>query len=132
MNLRGQTRREFPQKVRKQAFVRCCKNGTLPGIPQCENCGNQLRAGNIEYEHLDPDGLGGEPTLENCGVWCAVPCSSKKTHTEDNPRMAKADSVLKKTYGLQPARQKIQSAGFQRAKPQRTASRPIVRRSEAL
>ena len=101
MNLRGQQRREFSQKVRKLAFARCCKNGTKAGIPQCENCGNVLRAGNIEYEHLDPDGLGGEPTLENCGVWCAVPCSSKKTRTEDNPRMAKADRILKKNFGLE-------------------------------
>lgn len=99
MNLRGHERREFPQSVRKLAFKRCCGKD---GIPRCENCGNVLRSGNIEYEHLDPDGLGGEPILENCGVWCAVTCSSKKTHTLDNPRMAKADRVLKKTYGLKP------------------------------
>lgn len=108
MNLRGQQRREFPQSVRKLAFARCCREcnvdgvKNIPGTPQCENCGHVLRSGNIEYEHLDPDGLGGEPTLANCGVWCAVPCSSKKTHTQDNPRMAKADRVLKSTYGLKP------------------------------
>jgi hypothetical protein len=129
-SLRGQDRQEFSQKIRKLAFARCCKNGTKPGIPQCENCGRELRAGNIEYEHLDPDGLGGEPTLENCGVWCAVPCSSKKTHEIDNPRMAKADRVLKKTYGLTPSRQKMQGQGFQKRPPQRTASRPIERKSE--
>lgn len=99
-SLRGHERKEFPLKVRGKAFARCCKNGTMPGIPQCEHCGNVLRSGNIEYEHLDPDGLGGEPTLENCGVWCAVPCSSKKTRTQDNPRMAKADRVLKASFGL--------------------------------
>lgn len=130
-SLRGHDRQEFPQKVRKAAFARCCKSGTQPGIPQCEKCGNVLRAGNIEYEHLDPDGLGGEPTLENCGVWCAVPCSSKKTHQEDNPRMAKADSVLKHTYGLEPPKQKIASRGFAKRRPQRTASRPIVRHSQS-
>lgn len=124
-SLRGKERQEFSQKVRKAAFARCCRNGTQPGIPQCENCGNVLRAGNIEYEHLDPDGLGGEPTLENCGVWCAVPCSSKKTRTEDVPRMAKADAVLKKTYGLQPSRKKMQGQGFRKADPQNTATRPI-------
>lgn len=128
-SLRGHKRREFPSKVKKLAFARCCRSGTKPGIPQCENCGNELRGGNIEYEHLDPDGLGGEPTLENCGVWCAVPCSSKKTHTEDNPRMSKADRVLRKTYGLRPARKKIQSRGFAKAPPQRTASRPLEKRS---
>jgi hypothetical protein len=137
MNLRGQERREFPQKVRKLAFARCCRECKVPGVknipgtPQCENCGNVLRAGNIEYEHLDADGLGGEPVLENCGVWCAVPCSSKKTRTEDVPRMAKADAALKASFGLKPTpRQKIRSGGFQKARPQRTASRPIVRRSE--
>jgi len=124
MSLRGHKRREFPQSVRKAAFIRCCKNGTKPGIPQCENCGNDLVAGNIEYEHLDPDGLGGEPTLENCGVWCRVPCSSAKTHKQDNPRMAKADAVLKSTYGLKPAKKKIQSKGFTKAAPQRRASTP--------
>ncbi len=128
-SLRGHERKEFPQKVRKAAFARCCKNGTMPGIPQCENCGNVLRSGNIEYEHLDPDGLGGEPTLENCGVWCRVPCSKTKTFTEDNPRMAKADSVLKVNYGLRPARKKIQSRGFDKAPPQRSASRPLERRT---
>lgn len=129
---RGGRRREFSQKVRKAAFRRCCENGTKPGIPQCERpgCGKVLVAGNIEFEHLDPDGLGGEPTLENCGVWCAVPCSSRKTAEVDNPRMAKADAVLRSTYGLKPARKKIQSAGFARVKPQRSASRPLKRKND--
>jgi hypothetical protein len=124
MNLRGQSRREFPQSVRKAAFIRCCKDG----IPRCEGCGVMLRAANIIYEHVTPDGLGGEPTLENCKVHCRN-CADVKTHTEDNPRMAKADRVLKKNYGLTPSRKKIQSRGFAKAAPQRTASRPIKRRS---
>lgn len=129
MNLRGQKRKEFPLSVRKLAFARCCKSGTVPGVPQCENCGIELKAGNIEYEHLVPDGLGGEPTLENCGVWCRSSCSRKKTSEEDIPRMAKADRVLKKNFGLRPSRQKIQSRGFEKRPPQRTATRPIERRT---
>lgn len=129
-SLRGKERKEFPLRVRKLAFARCCKNGSLPGIPQCENCGNVLRPGNIEYEHLTPDGLGGEPTLENCGVWCRVPCSRSKTFREDNPRMAKADRVARKNYGLTPKRKQIQSAGFRKAKPPCTASRPLARKSD--
>jgi 5-methylcytosine-specific restriction endonuclease McrA len=127
MSLRGDKRTEFPQPVRKAAFARCCREGTKPGIPQCENCGNDIRGTSI-FEHVQPDGLGGPPTLENCKVFCRV-CADKKTREEDNPRMAKADAVLKKTYGLRPARQKIQSRGFSKAPPQRTASRPIERRS---
>jgi 5-methylcytosine-specific restriction protein A len=125
LSLRGQERQEFSQKVRKAAFARACRNG----IPYCENCGIELRAGNIEYEHIRPDGLQGDPTLENCGCWCRSSCSRKKTDTEDNPRMAKADMVLKKSYGLQAQKQKIMGAGFRKAKPQRTASRPIERRT---
>ncbi|MBN8979428.1 MAG: hypothetical protein J0I08_23465 [Rhizobiales bacterium] len=130
MNLRGKERQEFPLRIRKLAFVRCCRNGSKPGIPQCENCGNVLRPGNIEYEHLIPDGLGGEPTLENCGVWCRVPCSKSKTFSEDNPRMAKADRVLRKSYGLTSKRQQIKSAGFRKAEPKHSATRPIVRKSD--
>lgn len=123
--LRGHKRREFPQSVRKAAFARCCKPD---GIPKCENCGKQLRSGHIQYEHLQPDGLQGEPTLENCGVWC-TPCSKEKDKI-DNATMAKADRVLRKNYGLRPARAKIQSRGFAPAPPQNSASRPIQKRNE--
>jgi len=131
MNLRGFERREFPLSVRKLAFARCCKNGTMPGIPQCEGeCGGIVlnkRTG-IIYEHVIPDGLGGEPTLGNCKVHCRN-CADVKTFTQDNPRMQKADRVLKKNFGLEAKKQKIQSAGFRRAAPQRTASRPLERRT---
>lgn len=128
MNLRGQQRREFPQSVRKLAFARCCRQGSLPGVPQCESCGNMLRSGGIIYEHVQADGLGGDPILENCKVHCTV-CADAKTFTEDNPRMQKADRVLKRTYGLEAAKRKIQSRGFPETKPQRTASRPVERRT---
>lgn len=120
-SLRGHDRKEFPLSVRKLAFKRCCREG----IPYCEGCGNQIRQTPI-YEHDIPDGLGGQPTLDNCKVHCKT-CADVKTFTEDNPRMAKADRVLKKTFGLRPTRQKIKSAGFRKAAPQRTASRPIER-----
>ena len=121
-SLRGHDRHEFPQPVRKAAFRRACKPD---GIPKCEapGCGKQIRAGHLRYEHLDPDGLGGTPTIENCGVWCDV-CAVAKDRI-DNPRMAKADSVLKKTYGLTPTRKRIRSAGFRKAAPQNRASAPI-------
>jgi hypothetical protein len=110
MSLRGETRTEFPLSVRKKAFARCCKPD---GIPKCEKegCGKMLRPGGIIYEHVQPDGLGGEPTLENCKVYCSV-CATKKTVEEDNPRMAKADRVLKKSYGLRRKRRTIPGRKF--------------------
>lgn len=130
MNLRGRKRREFPQSVRKAAFIRCCQRApegveNIAGVPQCETCGKEIRAGGVIYEHDDPDGLGGEPTAANCKVHCTT-CADIKTHTEDNPRMRKADAVLKSTYGLKPTqRQKIQSPGFRKAPGQRRASSPV-------
>lgn len=94
MNLRGLQRTEFPLSVRKKAFVRCCRDGR----PYCEACGIELRSGNIMYEHIIPDGLSGEPTLENCRVQCRS-CGRDKDKV-DNPLMAKADRMLKKSYGL--------------------------------
>jgi hypothetical protein len=122
-SLCGHKRREFPQKVRKAAFIRCCKGGSVPGIPQCETCDGVLGPGDIFYEHMDPDGLGGEPTLENCKVHCKT-CKKAKDKI-DNPRMAKADRVLKATYGLKPSRQKIANRGFAKSEGQKRASSPV-------
>jgi hypothetical protein len=99
-SLRGDRRKEFPAAVKKAAFARCCRNGSKPGVPQCENCGVELnrRTGMI-YEHLSADGLGGQPVLENCGCFCKT-CADIKTITEDAPAMVKADRVARKAFGL--------------------------------
>lgn len=124
-SLRGHDRQEFPAAVKRAAFRRCCRDGK----PHCEECGIELVSGNIEYEHVTPDGLGGEPTLDNCKVLCRKSCARTKTDTEDNPRMAKADRVLRKAFDLHPRRGRLQSRGFEKRPPQRTASRPIERRT---
>ncbi|WP_024516942.1 hypothetical protein [Bradyrhizobium sp. Tv2a-2] len=128
-SLRGDERTEFPQSVRKAAFRRCCLGcrvkgvENIPGVPQCEGCGTELRPGNIFYEHMDPDGLGGDPTAENCQVRCR---NCKKTKDKvDNAIMTKADNVLKASYGLKRKTKKIQSKGFEKAPGQRRASTPV-------
>lgn len=127
-SLRGKERQEFPQSVRKAAFRRCCRNGE----PYCESCGIKLskRTGTI-YEHIQPDGLGGEPTLENCKVHCRN-CADVKTFTEDNPRMQKADRVMKSEYGLGRKKKSFQSRRFEPAEKQCSASRPLNRKSEQV
>lgn len=94
-SLRNEDRTEFPAAVKKARFRHCCKDG----VPHCENCGNSIRAGHMVYEHLQADGLGGEPTYENCRVYCDV-CADKKTGEQDIPRMAKADRQLKSAFGV--------------------------------
>src|SRR5215510_14599259 len=74
-------RQEFPARVKVAAFERAKGH--------CENCGGRLTTGKIRYEHINPDGLTGAPTLENCGVYCAT-CWRVKTYTYDIPAIAKA------------------------------------------
>ncbi len=87
-------RREFPVKVKLAAYERCQKDGK----PHCEACGLRI-VGVPEYDHDKPDGLGGEPTLENCAVLCGK-CHRIKTHEEDRPIMAKADRQKKSAAGI--------------------------------
>ncbi|MBN9434015.1 MAG: HNH endonuclease [Bosea sp.] len=75
-------RREFPSKVRTQAFQRAA------GF--CEQCGSKLFPGKFAYDHVLPDALGGEPVLENCEVLCDG-CHGAKTAHGDVPRIAKAN-----------------------------------------
>lgn len=121
-SLRNESRTEFPAAVKKARFRHCCKDG----IPHCENCGQPIRAGHMVYEHLHADGLGGEPTFENCRIYCDV-CATKKTVEHDTPIMRKADRQLKSAFGLRPNKRKLRSQGFQKAEPQRSATRPVER-----
>jgi 5-methylcytosine-specific restriction protein A len=73
-------RREFPGKVKAEAFKRC------GGV--CEDCTAKLFPGNVEYDHIIPDSLGGEPTLANCRVKCRA-CHKAKS-AEDAGNLARS------------------------------------------
>lgn len=86
------SRREFPAKVKAAAFERangCCENS---------KCGVRLSVGKFHYDHVIPDALGGEPTLENCAVLCH-PCHLVKTAGEDVPRIAKTKRIRNNHIG---------------------------------
>jgi len=84
-------RREFSKQVKRDAFLRA--DG------QCEGCGAKLTFGKYHYDHIIPDGLGGEPTLENCGVLC-TPCHKVKTTTKDVPAIAKTKRIQDRQKGI--------------------------------
>lgn len=95
-------RKEFTKKVKLAALKRA--DG------KCEGCGQPLQPGRFQFDHIVPDGLGGEPTLENCKVLCSgsrASCHGIKTHEEDTPRMRKADAQRDAHQGTTPARRKI-------------------------
>ena len=93
------TRSEFSAKVRRDAWARS------QGICEFFACRTKLQVGKFQFDHIIPDGLGGEPTLENCAVLCSAH-HSRKTHEEDRPIMQKADNIKAKHFGLKPKRQK--------------------------
>jgi hypothetical protein len=107
-SLRSIKRIEFPLSVRKKALVRCCRDG----VPHCEDCGIEINARTgIIHEHGISAGLGGELTLENAKVHGKT-CADIKTETEDKPHMAKADRVIKRSYGLRKRRRTIPGRKF--------------------
>lgn len=80
------SRREFSSKVKAAAFERSggfCEKLDGNG----DRCGLKLRTGKFRYDHVLPDYLGGEPTLENCSVQCLA-CDAPKT-AADQTRIAK-------------------------------------------
>lgn len=89
------SRSEFKAPVRQKAWNRCAG--------RCEGCTAKLFPGRFHFDHVMPDGLGGEPTLENCAVLC-VNCHHYKTTEVDRPIMQKADNVKKKHLGLKPTK----------------------------
>lgn len=76
-------RREFTRKTRAQAFERAA------GC--CECCSGKLKVGEAEYDHILPNELEGDNSLDNCQVLCRV-CHRAKT-TKDIQGIRKADRV---------------------------------------
>ncbi len=85
-------RRDFPRAIKVAAFKRA--NG------HCEKCTAFLYPGKFRYDHILPDGLGGEPTLENCQVICSA-CDDEKT-PEDQSRVADTKRIHAKFIGAWP------------------------------
>lgn len=115
-------RREFTKRVQRYALLRADGRCEGPG------CGAKLSLGKYHYDHVNPDGLTGEPTLENCAVLCVV-CHKDKTR-RDVGMIARAKRREDANLGIRdPHRRKIVSRGFERAQPQRSATRPLERQS---
>lgn len=96
-------RREFSTRIKAAAALRA--------KGQCEGCTRRLSAGDFHYDHGIPDGLGGEPTLENCKVLCRS-CHKIKTTKADVPRIAKAKRNFRKARGIKKRRKTIPGRKF--------------------
>lgn len=113
---------KIPDRVRERVSLRYNDHCII-----CvRKVGGALRA---ELDHITPLILGGQHRESNLRLVCHE-CHKVKT-AFDMKLKAKVARVRKKHLGITKPKSKIQSRGFAKADPQRTASRPIQRRSEA-
>ena len=112
------SRKEFPKSVK----VASIKANTRDGVTYCEACG--LPAKRFHFDHKNPDGLTGQPTLENCALLCE-PCHAEKTK-KDVADIARAKRREAKHLGARPA-PKLSGQGFRKSEPQRRATRPLTK-----
>lgn len=91
----------------------------------CPLCDQPMVPGDrLTDEHLRALGLGGSNAFDNRAM-VHTPCALAKTHGPDGDlaRIAKAKAQKRAALGFKAApSRKIQSAGFQKAAPQRRAS----------
>jgi 5-methylcytosine-specific restriction enzyme A len=99
-------RREFPSSVKREAFARSagiCECHLLTGKP---GCGVRLGPGNVFYEHIVCDRIGGTPTLDNCAALCRT-CWRLKTNHYDLPIVADTNRMWDRHRGIKTVSQRI-------------------------
>ena len=97
-------RREFPKSVK----VAVIKRATRDGVTYCEGCGALAKRWQID--HIRPDGLLGDPTLENAqllGECCYAP-----KNAADTTAIARAKRREAKHLGAKRSSGQIPSRGF--------------------
>lgn len=115
-------RMEFTRRTMREALDR--SKGFCEGIlSDGTRCNANLWQKPRIFDHIIPCAFGGDNSLGNCQVLC-TPCDDMKTDKKDIPTIAHAKRVSDKHNGI-----KIRSRGFPKRLPQRTASRPIERRT---
>jgi 5-methylcytosine-specific restriction endonuclease McrA len=123
------SRREFSKPTKREALKRsgliCEAVGERYGLQYGTRCQNNLGAG-VNYDHAVPDGLGGDNCLENCLAVCP-PCHRFKT-SNDVAQIAKSNRQRDKRFNIRNAGQKLNGAGFAKAPPQNTATKPLTKR----
>jgi hypothetical protein len=98
------TRREFPSRVKVAVIKRCTRDGAT----YCEKCGAIAKRWQID--HVRPDGLLGEPVIENAMLICEL-CWQEKNPL-DTKVIAKAKRREAKNIGAVKPKGQIANRGF--------------------
>ena len=95
-------RLEFSNPTKRAAFARSggtCECHRVPFLNRPEGCGGQLGDGNIFYEHINPDNIRADNSLDNCAVLTRT-CWREKTYQYDKPTIAKANRRRDRSRGI--------------------------------
>lgn len=91
-------RTEFTKPVRREAYER--SEGLCEGIQASgERCCANLKHKRYHFDHVIPDAIGGDNSLQNCAVLC-VDCHGEKTTKIDIPVIAKSKRNYDKYRGI--------------------------------
>ena len=104
-------RREFPAAVKRAAWLRSGGRCECALITGRAGCGATLGPGNVFYEHILPDAIGGEPVLENCAALCRT-CWRLKTDRHDLPIVADTKRLWDRHRGIKTVSQRIPGGRF--------------------
>lgn len=108
-------RTEFSRKTKREALERsgfkCEATGPDFGFEPGQRCNCSLSLG-VQFDHILPDQLGGDTSLENCMALC-VQCHRHKTRS-DIQRIRKSDRQRDRHTGVIRPDGKIKSPGFPR------------------
>lgn len=91
-------RSEFSKRVKVDRFRHAegrCEHVDATG----HRCNKFLMSADIFYDHHIADGIGGEPTFDNCRVLCKTH-HDEKTRRHDVPRIAKTKRQAERNAGI--------------------------------
>lgn len=95
-------RLEFAASTKRQAFARSggvCECHIIPRLRRPLGCGAKLGVGNIFYEHIEPDNIRHDNSLDNCACLSKT-CWREKTDTYDRKVIAKSNHVRDGAQGI--------------------------------
>lgn len=102
----SRSRAEFPKAVRVAVIKRATD---AKGVIRCEECHDAAKA--FDIDHINPDAMTGEPTLENAKLLCKG-CHLEKTKLDvKNISKAKRQEAGHLRANVKPSKL-IQSPGF--------------------
>jgi len=96
------SRLEFTAKTKRAAFERSrgiCECHLVAMLNRPHGCGQKLAEGRIRYEHIIPDNIRPDNSLDNCAV-LSLGCWREKTDIYDRKVIAKSNHMRDRARGI--------------------------------